>query len=63
MNQATVASIVEMDPAEDHAKDRRLEDVPDYLSIDELSAYLQIPKNTLYYWRSQGTGPVAISLG
>ncbi len=33
------------------------------LSIDELAAYLQIPKATLYAWRYRGQGPVGYRLG
>lgn len=33
------------------------------LSIDELCAWLKIPKNTIYKQRSDGTGPPAYKLG
>ena len=33
------------------------------LSIDELAAYLQIPKATLYAWRYRGHGPAGYRLG
>ena len=37
---------------------------PDRLmTIDEVAAYIQLPKNTLYKLRSQGNGPRAARLG
>lgn len=36
---------------------------PALLTIDELSAYLQIPKATIYGWRHKGEGPRALKLG
>lgn len=33
------------------------------LTLDEVSAYLGIPKNTLYRWRVDGGGPRAIKVG
>jgi len=33
------------------------------MSIDQLAAYTGIPKNTLYYWRAQGSGPRGMKLG
>jgi excisionase family DNA binding protein len=33
------------------------------LTIDDLSAYLGVPKNTLYQWRSKGYGPGGIRMG
>lgn len=33
------------------------------LSIDEVSAYLGIPVDSLRRWRTQGTGPRAAKLG
>lgn len=33
------------------------------LGIDELSAYLDVPKQTLYNWRSTGYGPVGVRIG
>ena len=35
----------------------------DLLTIDELAGILKIPKQTLYAWRSRGTGPVGILIG
>ncbi len=43
--------------------ERRIENLPDLLTIDELAAYLQIPKGTLYHWRVDGHGPRAITMG
>jgi excisionase family DNA binding protein len=37
--------------------------LPDLLTIDELSGYLRIPKNTLYAWRVTGQGPGGRILG
>lgn len=31
--------------------------------IDDLAAYLKIPKPTIYEWRKKGYGPPAIRLG
>lgn len=43
---------------------RRLADLPDLLTVDELSAFLQIPKKTLYQWRTNGSdGPPAQTIG
>ena len=33
------------------------------MTIDEVAAYTQLPKNTLYKMRSQGHGPRAARLG
>jgi excisionase family DNA binding protein len=33
------------------------------MTIDEVAEYTQLPKNTLYKMRSQGTGPRAARLG
>jgi excisionase family DNA binding protein len=33
------------------------------LTLDEVSAYIGIPKNTLYRWRVDGKGPRAIKYG
>ena len=33
------------------------------LSIDEVSTYIDIPKNTLYRWRVDGKGPRGIRMG
>lgn len=33
------------------------------LSIEELSAYLKIPVNTLYGWRKLGKGPAGFRAG
>lgn len=39
-------------------KNRSAERMADLLTIDELSDYLQTPKNTLYDWRQKGRGPL-----
>lgn len=33
------------------------------LSIDDLSAYLQVPVNTLYQWRKTHKGPAGFRVG
>ena len=33
------------------------------MSIDQLASYTGNPKNTLYYWRAQGSGPRGMKLG
>ena len=38
-------------------------DLPGYLLVDEVAALLRTPKNTLYAWRKNGTGPPASRIG
>lgn len=33
------------------------------MTIEDLSAYLGVPKNTLYQWRTKGKGPVGRKVG
>lgn len=33
------------------------------LSIEDLSDYLGVPKNTLYQWRTKGYGPAGVRVG
>lgn len=33
------------------------------LTVDELVAYLQVPKETVYRWNTRGTGPRPIRVG
>ncbi|MFD9893532.1 helix-turn-helix transcriptional regulator [Amycolatopsis sp. NPDC059027] len=33
------------------------------LTIDEVAAYLRVPKNTLYQWRKTGKGPEGRRVG
>lgn len=33
------------------------------MTIDQLSDFTQIPKQTLYRWRSEGVGPPGLRLG
>ncbi|ASR37969.1 excisionase [Prauserella marina] len=33
------------------------------LTVDELADYLNIPKNTLYQWRTKGYGPTGVRIG
>lgn len=42
---------------------RSLDSLPDLLTIEEVADFLQISKNTLYFWRQKGDGPPALSLG
>lgn len=32
-------------------------------STEEVSAYLQVPLNTVYQWRRKGVGPRAVRIG
>lgn len=34
-----------------------------YLTIDDLAAELQVPKKTIYHWRTQGAGPRGFTVG
>lgn len=47
----------------DLADGRHVTDLPDLLTIDELSNYLQVPKQTIYYWQKIGSGPKPFKLG
>lgn len=33
------------------------------MTIDDLAAYLQVPKATVYAWRSRRNGPPAMTVG
>src|SRR5262245_65909184 len=37
--------------------------LPRLLTIDELATHLQIPRSTIYVWRTQGLGPAGIRIG
>lgn len=50
-------------PREDQIDGRHVSDLPDLLTIDELSNYLQVPKQTIYYWQKIGSGPKPFKLG
>ncbi|MCE7483581.1 MULTISPECIES: helix-turn-helix transcriptional regulator [Microbacterium] len=50
-------------PIEDQIGGRHVSDLPDLLTIDELSNYLQVPKQTIYYWQKIGSGPKPFKLG
>ncbi|WP_308490954.1 helix-turn-helix domain-containing protein [Microbacterium terrisoli] len=41
----------------------RIDDLPDFLTIDELADYMQVSKNTVYFWRREGLAPDAVMLG
>jgi excisionase family DNA binding protein len=43
--------------------DNRVADPPGLMTIDEVAAYLQVPKNTIYRWRHHHKGPSAVRLG
>jgi excisionase family DNA binding protein len=32
-------------------------------TVDEVAAYLGVPKQTLYQWRTRGDGPVGFRIG
>lgn len=50
--------------AEGEAADQRSwSSAPDLLTPPELSVLLQVPLNTLYYWKSRGDGPRAHRIG
>lgn len=42
---------------------RRLDDLPDLLTIEELSEFLQISKSTLYQWNTRDEGPAPVKMG
>ncbi|MFJ4166846.1 helix-turn-helix domain-containing protein [Microbacterium sp. NPDC089698] len=42
---------------------RRLDDLPELMTPEELSTYLQIPVRTLYYWNGRDEGPVPEKFG
>lgn len=46
-----------------HNPIRTAEDMPDFLTIDELSEYLQVSKWTIYGWRKTDGGPDAVMFG
>lgn len=50
-------------PSEDQIDGRHVSDLPDLITIDELSNYLQVPKQTIYYWQKIGSGPKPLKLG
>lgn len=33
------------------------------MTVEEVAAYVGVPKHTVYQWASQGTGPVGIKVG
>ena len=37
--------------------------MPQLLTIEQVAELLQVPVETLYYWRSKGHGPQAIKVG
>ncbi len=42
---------------------RRVSELPDLITIRELSVLLQIPVSTLYEWRTKGVGPTSVKIG
>lgn len=44
-------------------RNRKLDDMPDLLTIDQLADYLELPKSTLYQWRSRQRGPRSLTVG
>ncbi|WAL39570.1 helix-turn-helix domain-containing protein [Brevibacterium sp. BRM-1] len=37
--------------------------VPEWFEADSLSAYIHVPKQTIYRWRTEGKGPRAHKFG
>lgn len=42
---------------------RRAEELPDFLTIDELAGYLAMKRSGIYSWRNDGVGPASTSFG
>ncbi|MFJ4166850.1 helix-turn-helix domain-containing protein [Microbacterium sp. NPDC089698] len=42
---------------------RQLADLPDLLTVEELSTWMQIPVSTLYQWNFKEVGPTPLKLG
>lgn len=42
---------------------RRLDELPDLLTIQELAIWTSIPVKTIYDWNSRNVGPVPIKIG
>lgn len=42
---------------------RRIDDLPDLLTIDELSQFLSVSKSTLYSWNMHNDGPAPVKMG
>lgn len=40
-----------------------LNDMPEYLTVKQLAAVLQVPVTTVYEWRYRGTGPRGLRVG
>lgn len=40
-----------------------LDELPDLLTIKELSIWARIPINTLYEWKAKGIGPASMKMG
>ncbi|MCR2811731.1 helix-turn-helix domain-containing protein [Microbacterium sp. zg.Y1090] len=40
-----------------------LDELPDLLTIKELSIWARIPVNTLYEWKAKGIGPTPLKMG
>ncbi len=38
-------------------------DADPLLTVEEVSEKLRVPEGTLYYWRSEGTGPESFKVG
>lgn len=39
------------------------EELPDWMTLEEVAVYLQVSKHTVYHWRRNGGGPSATTLG
>lgn len=47
----------------EYLRGRKLEELPDLMTIKELSIWLQIPVNTIYDWNKRDEGPAPIKVG
>ena len=58
-------NITELDQSDSYtlAYARKVELLPDLLTIEEVAGYLQVPRKTLYAWRARGDGPPASRVG
>lgn len=43
--------------------DSRTHDLGDFLTMDDLTEALHVPRGTLYYWRHAGKGPASFKAG
>lgn len=55
--EVPAASITELPP------ERNIDNLGTWITVDELSEYLQLSKSTLYHWRKDGIGPKGRRMG